>query len=67
LVASLINYGLLDELRLIVHPVAVGGGKALFGGVAQRQALVLLRTEPAASGRVTLTYRVRTATAATAA
>ena len=67
LVASLINYGLLDELRLIVHPVAVGGGKALFGGVAQRQALELLRTETAASGRVNLTYRVRTATAATAA
>jgi dihydrofolate reductase len=67
LVTSLINSGLLDELRLIVHPVAVGGGKALFGGVAQRQALELLRTEPAASGRVNLTYRLRAATAATAA
>jgi dihydrofolate reductase len=67
LVTSLINSGLLDELRLIVHPVAVGGGKALFGGVAQRQALELVRTEPVASGRVNLTYRVRTATAATAA
>jgi hypothetical protein len=41
LVTSLINSGLLDEVRLIVHPVAVGSGTALFGGVAQRQALEL--------------------------
>ena len=67
LVTSLINSGLLDELRLIVHPVAAGGGTALFGGIAQRQALKLLRIEPAASGRVNLTYRVRAATAAAAA
>jgi len=61
LVTSLINAGVLDELRLIVHPVAVGGGKALFGGIAARQALELLRTEPAASGRVNLTYRLKAA------
>ena len=68
LVTSLINAGLLDELRLIVHPVAVGGGTALFGGVAQRQAFELLSTEPAPSGRVNLTYRVTAAmSAATAA
>jgi dihydrofolate reductase len=66
LVTSLINSGLLDELRLIVHPVAVGSGTALFEGVAQRQSLELLRTEPAASGRVTLTYGLKGAAAATA-
>jgi dihydrofolate reductase len=67
LVTSLINSGLLDELRLIVHPVAVGAGKAAFGAIAQRQALELLNTEPTASGRVNLTYRVRASTAAAAA
>ena len=61
LVTSLINSGLLDELRLIVHPVVVANGTALFAGVAQRQALELLRTEPGASGRVNLTYRLTTA------
>jgi len=59
LVASLINTGLLDELRLIVHPVAAGGGMALFGGIAQREALELVSAEPMASGRLNLTYRLR--------
>jgi dihydrofolate reductase len=61
LVASLINAGLLDELRLIVHPVVAGGGSSLFGGIAERQALDLVAAEPAASGRLHLTYRLPTA------
>jgi dihydrofolate reductase len=67
LVTSLISSGLLDELRLIVHPVAVGAGKAAFGAIAQRQALELRNTEPTPSGRVNLTYRVRASTVAAAA
>jgi dihydrofolate reductase len=58
LVTSLINAGLLDELRLIVHPVAAGDGMALFGGLAERQALDLVSAEPMGSGRVDLTYRL---------
>jgi dihydrofolate reductase len=46
LVTSLINFGLLDELRLIVHPLAVGGGRALFEGLAQPQAFELLSLDP---------------------
>jgi dihydrofolate reductase len=60
LVTSLINAGLLDELRLIVHPVAAGGGQALFGGIAERQPLELVSAEPMGRGRVNLTYRLRT-------
>ena len=59
LLTSLINAGLLDELRLIVHPVVVGGGRAVFGGLAERQALELVTAEPTAFGRVNLTYRLR--------
>jgi len=58
LVASLINAGLLDELRLIVHPVAAGGGRSLFEGIAERQALDFVSAEPIGSGRVNLTYRL---------
>jgi dihydrofolate reductase len=56
LIASLIEAGLLDELRLIVHPVlAGGGGTPFFNG--RRDSLELVAAEPAASGRLKLTYR----------
>jgi dihydrofolate reductase len=58
LVASLLNEGLIDELRLIVHPVILAGGKALFAGVGDRRALDLVESHPGRSGRVVLTYRI---------
>jgi dihydrofolate reductase len=67
LVTSLINGGVLDELRLIVHPVVVGSGTPLFEGIAQRQALDLVETESTESGRVRLTYRFKASAAAGAA
>lgn len=57
LVTSLLNENLLDELKLIVHPLLLGGGKALFAGVTQRRSLQLVQAEPTQSGKVTLTYR----------
>jgi dihydrofolate reductase len=62
LVRSLIDAGLLDELRLIVHPVAVGAGAALFDGIARRQDLELIGSDRTTAGRVNLTYRVTTST-----
>jgi dihydrofolate reductase len=58
LLASLMNAGLLDELHLIVHPVATGGGTDVCGDVAARQSLTLVSVEPMASGRVHLAYRL---------
>jgi dihydrofolate reductase len=57
LVTTLLNEGLLDELRLIVHPLLLGGGKALFAGVRSRRSLELVHAEAAKSGRVILSYR----------
>jgi dihydrofolate reductase len=57
LMTSLLRTGVLDELRLIVHPVAVGSGTALFEGITGRQELELVAAEPRAAGRVVLTYR----------
>lgn len=61
LVRSLIAEALLDEVRLIVHPVAVGGGTALFDGVDPLHGLELVNSEPTAAGRVNRTYRVTSA------
>jgi dihydrofolate reductase len=57
LVTSLMNAGLLDELHLIVHPVATGGGTGVFGDLAERTSFELVSAEPMASGRVHLAYR----------
>jgi dihydrofolate reductase len=58
LVSSLLNAGLIDELKLIVHPLLLGGGKALFAGVTERRKLELLGVEQASSGRLVVTYAV---------
>ena len=58
LVSSLLNESFIDELRLIVHPIILGGGKAPFAGVRHRQTLELVRSEAGRSGRVLLTYRI---------
>jgi dihydrofolate reductase len=58
LVTNLLNAGLLDELRLIVHPLLLGGGKLLFAGVHERRALTFVNAEPTQSGKVILSYRV---------
>lgn len=56
LVSSLMNLGLIDEFRLVVHPIILGGGKALFKDVKERHALKLLKAKPFKSGLVCLTY-----------
>jgi dihydrofolate reductase len=59
LVSSLMNADLIDEVRLMVNPIILGGGKALFKDVKQRHALDLLEGKTLKSGKVKLTYKVR--------
>jgi dihydrofolate reductase len=56
LVSSLMNLGLIDELRLMINPLVLGGGKALFKDVKERHSLKLIRVKPFKSGMVSLTY-----------
>src|SRR5262245_16028831 len=60
LVASLLNEHLIDELRLIVHPIVLGKGQALFGGVNKRLSLDLVQSKSTETGKVVVTYRTRT-------
>lgn len=59
LVSSLMSAGLIDELRLVVRPVVLGGGKAMFKDVMDRHELRLLETKPLKSDMVRLTYSTR--------
>ena len=58
IVATLLKAGLIDELVLVVHPLLLGDGQALFEGVHERQRLELLDAKPTDAGRVVLRYRV---------
>jgi dihydrofolate reductase len=57
LVRSLLQYGLIDELRLMVHPVVVGRGKRLFEEGGEQIALELVDSKTFSTGVVYLTYR----------
>jgi dihydrofolate reductase len=56
--ASLIDAGLVDELRLIVYPLIVGKGKALFAATERRRGLELRKVQQLQGGRVSLIYGV---------
>ena len=56
LIGSLMSRRLVDELRLVVRPIVLGGGKALFKDVTERHALTFRGAQPLASGAVRLTY-----------
>ena len=55
--SSLIATGLVDEYRLVVHPVALGRGLPLFGGLESSLRLKLEEVERFDSGVVAKTYR----------
>lgn len=57
LTVRLLGEGLVDELRIMVAPVALGAGRSLFRTADQRIGLKLLRARPFDSGNVLLTYQ----------
>lgn len=61
LVETLSRHELVDEYRLIVHPVILGGGTPLFRNVEQRKRLKLVRTSQLGADLTLLCYEpVRT-------
>jgi dihydrofolate reductase len=56
LVRSLLRDGLLDELRLLVHPIVVGSGKRLFEQGSGQVPLKLVESKTFSTGVLSLTY-----------
>jgi dihydrofolate reductase len=57
LVRSLLEQGLVDELRLLVHPLVVGSGAKLFPDGASPVSLELVDSKTFSTGVLDLTYR----------
>lgn len=56
IITTFIELGLIDELRLSLHPVVLGEGKPLFFDIKQRLNLKLVNTRTFSSGVVQLIY-----------
>ena len=57
LVVSLLQEGLVDELQIVVNPLAFGMGTPLFRGLQGKTDFNLTGTRPFQSGAVMLTYK----------
>ena len=58
LVGSLMNTGLVDEIQIVVQPIVLGDGKALFKDVKERHRLKLTEAKRLHAGMVRLTYSI---------
>jgi dihydrofolate reductase len=57
LLRTLMQHDLIDEYRLMVHPVVLGGGKRLFQDMNVKRVLRLAGTKTFSSGIIVLTYQ----------
>ena len=56
LAVTLLEHGLLDELRIMVNPILLGEGKPIFQGIKTQLGLKLLKTRTFKSGNILLYY-----------
>lgn len=57
LVHTLMQHNLIDEYRLMVHPIVLGSGRRLFGDGTDKKVLKLIETKTFSSGIVVLSYQ----------
>src|SRR5205085_7981102 len=57
LARTLLHEGLVDELRLMIEPVILGGGKTIFPGDGALRMLELVSTVTSGTGVQVCTYR----------
>jgi dihydrofolate reductase len=56
LLRTLMSHDLVDEYRLMLHPIVLGGGKRLFPDESAKTTLRLVDSMPTSTGIVILTY-----------
>jgi dihydrofolate reductase len=59
LAAQLISHDLVDEYRLMIEPILLGGGKRVFPADGRARALELVSATPTPTGVLICTYRRR--------
>jgi dihydrofolate reductase len=57
LATQLIEHDLVDEYRLMIEPILLGGGKRVFPGDGQARALELVSATTTGTGVLICTYR----------
>jgi dihydrofolate reductase len=58
LITTFLNFGLIDVIRLAVHPIILGAGKPLFKDIRDRLPLRFTGSESTPSGVIMLTYEM---------
>jgi dihydrofolate reductase len=56
LCVSLLEWGLLDEIRIMINPIVIGKGTPLFHGLKDKVSLKLIKSRNFVNGNVLLTY-----------
>lgn len=56
---QLLRVGLVDELRLFIHPLLLGSGKRLFGDLAEPQAMRLRSVDSTSRGTIAAVYALQ--------
>lgn len=62
LVSALVEYDLIDEYQVWIHPVVLGSGKPLFRNLHEKLDMKLLKIKTFKSGVVMLNYGIRNKT-----
>lgn len=58
LCVSLLKWGLLDEVRIMINPVVIGKGTPLFHGIKEKVGFKLMKSRNFKSGNILLTYHL---------
>ena len=56
LITTFVNFNLIDEYQLAVHPIILGAGKPLFKDISERKKLKLVDVKTYSTGLVILIY-----------